>query len=510
LFNHRSAAVNFQRTFFERYAVEHVLNLTDYRLFLFAEAIHPAVVMTYRPLAPESPTHAIDYWAPKADWLVMRAQVISVAPDDRSRVTNGEVLADLLGADAPQVWKQRYWATARDRRFIERLSLYSRLRDSVRKSRENTTGKRWLIAEGFQLPVASDDPDRIRTIRLPSKRFIKATSPHLDLFLLPQDCMELQSKEQRVRRKSRVTEIFRAPHVLVAQGFTSTAFADFDVSFRHAIRGISGPQEDRSLLVFLAAYLRSSVAKYYVFHTSSNWGIYRPKVHVEELLRIPFPLPDELPDQSRAIAIVEEVAQIVTRAAAKSEELFADRADLIRQAENAIEPLIDEYFDVIPQERLLIDDAMATIIKSVQPTLQRSVPTLEPSDEQQREHYIHQLTGTLNKWSRRGSYRVHGFTMASPNLGVGIAVLEKGFRGAPAPAVGADAADLLGAFERLRRAAVQKLNTFELIRGAKVFDGDRLYVVKPISRRFWTQTAALNDADEIASTILMHLGQRPS
>jgi hypothetical protein len=40
-----------------------------------------------------------------------------------------------------------------------------------------------------------------------------------------------------------------------------------------------------------------------------------------------------------------------------------------------------------------------------------------------------------------------------------------------------------------------------------VFDGDRLYLVKPIGQRFWTETAALNDADEIASAILMQTGQ---
>ena len=37
-----------------------------------------------------------------------------------------------------------------------------------------------------------------------------------------------------------------------------------------------------------------------------------------------------------------------------------------------------------------------------------------------------------------------------------------------------------------------------------VFDQDSLYVVKPIGQRYWSQTAALNDADEIAGTILMH------
>jgi hypothetical protein len=394
--------------------------------------------------------------------------------------------------------------------LIDRLSLYSRLRDSVRQSREKTTSKRWLIAEGFQPVGDSDDPDAATTIHLPSRLFVKARSPRLELFLLRHDCVQLETVEQPVRAKSnKITEIFKAPHVLVTKGF-SAAFADFDVSFRHAVRGISGPKDDRDLLAFLAAYLSSSLAKYFAFHTSSNWGVYRPEVQVEELLRLPFLLPAELPDPSRAKTIVEEVAQIMTRAAATSEKLFVDRADVVRQAQHAIEPLIDEYFDVMAQERILIDDTITTIIPSVQPRLHQVVPTIQPSDDQQRSQYLTQLSDTLNKWSRRGPYRVHGFTMASSNLGIGIAVLEKALRGAAVPVVPTDSADLLGAFDKLRKAVAQNLNTFELIRGAKVFDGDRLYVVKPISRRFWTQTAALNDADEIAGTILMSTAQRPA
>ena len=55
----------------------------------------------------------------------------------------------------------------------------------------------------------------------------------------------------------------------------------------------------------------------------------------------------------------------------------------------------------------------------------------------------------------------------------------------------------------LERMLGRKPNAFELTRGVKVFDGDRLYVVKPLGQRYWTETAALNDADEIAGSILM-------
>ena len=76
-------------------------------------------------------------------------------------------------------------------------------------------------------------------------------------------CTELPAPEVTVRSGSnKGTDVFRTPHVLVAKGFTSTAFADFDVSFQDAVRGISGRKEDRDLLIFLAAYLRSALATF--------------------------------------------------------------------------------------------------------------------------------------------------------------------------------------------------------------------------------------------------------
>jgi len=508
LFNHSKPALEFQRTLFKRHAVDRVLNLADYQFFLFEEARHPALVLAYRKKAPENRQHAIEYWAPKVDWLATRAEVIAITPEDRCTLSVGEVLDDLDGKDAPQIWKQRYWATARDRRLVDRLSLYPRLRDQVRLTTEKATAKHWLIAEGFQPVGKGDDPAKAKTIRLPSKLFIAATSSKLDLFLLPGDCTKLPAAEVITRRQNRGTDVFRAPHVLVTKGFTSIAFADFDVSFRHALRGISGPKEDRELLVFLAAYLRSPLARYFLFQTSSNWGVSRQEVHVEELLRLPFPLPEALPDPRRSWEIVKEVGQIVTSTAVEASEDLVDRQQLVRDASESIETLIEEYFDILPLEKILIDDTLRVTIPSVRPARARLVvPTIEPSNEKQRDDYTKRLCATLNGWAKSGPFIVQGWAAGSAELGIGVAVLQKTRAGGVVSKPPKDLADLLAALERLRKVTSWKLNTFELIRGAKVFDRDRLYVMKPIGQRFWTQTAALNDADEIAGTILMHTPQ---
>ena len=303
--------------------------------------------------------------------------------------------------------------------------------------------------------------------------------------------------------------MFRAPHVLVAKGFTSTAFADFDVSFQDAVRGISGPKEDRDLLLFLAAYLCSPVAKYFLFHTSSNWGVSRQEVHVEELLRLPFPLPDVTLVPQRAWEIVREIARVVTSAMETATEPFVDREGVVRAVRGSTEALIDEYFDILPTEKVVIDDAVRVIIPSVRPTRRRPiVPTIDPSNEElQRDDYVNRLCETLNGWAKSGPFIVQGRADASARLGIGVAVLQKIRIGGVASMPPKDLGDLLSALNHLRNLTSQKLNTLELIRGAKVFDRDSLYIVKPIGQRFWTQTAALNDADEVASTILMHTPQ---
>jgi hypothetical protein len=248
IFNHSTTALEFQRTFFKRHAVDHVLNLVDYQFFLFEEARHPAIVLTYRKQAPQSRQHPIEYWGPKTDWLVTRAEVIAVMPDDRCTLTTGDVLDDLEDKDAPQIWKRRYWPTARDRRLIDRLSLYPRLRDRVRRLREKESSKPWLMAVGFQPVRQGDDASEAKTIQLPSTFFVEATaSPKLNLFLLADDCTKLSAPEFTVRSGSnKDTTVFKSPHVLVAKGFTSVAFADFDVSFQDFLRGIHGPQEDEN------------------------------------------------------------------------------------------------------------------------------------------------------------------------------------------------------------------------------------------------------------------------
>ena len=92
--------------------------------------------------------------------------MISILPQDRASLSVREVLVDLRGDDAPLIWKERYWATPRDRRLLDRLRLYPRLRD-VLGQRGKGLSKRWIVAEGFEPFGPNDAPETRRELDPP-------------------------------------------------------------------------------------------------------------------------------------------------------------------------------------------------------------------------------------------------------------------------------------------------------------------------------------------------------
>ena len=508
IFNHSEKAIAFQKEWVTNNRLECVLNLADYQRFLFEVAGYPAIVARYRPEKPKaSRATKIDYWSPKSDWSVTKAEVIRIANEDRTMLALDDLVTSLESSDAPQIWKRHFWATPRDRRFLDRLSDLPRLRDRVRQTREKSD-KPWTMAQGIQPLGPGDDPQEAKCVFLDEPRFVSAASANFDLVLTIDDCEELESNEFPVRKRSGVnTEVFKPPHVLVTRGFSNIAYVDFYTSFRSSVRGITGPMSDADVLAFLAACLRSDLAKYFVFHTSSNWGVTRAEVQDEELLRLPFPVGSECSNRRN---IIRDVAAIVTSTSRRLEAEFADRASVVAGATSRIEPLIDEYFCVTESERELINDTVNIVIPSTRPTRSRlNVPTVKRSRNDQREAYAERVCALLNSWSKRGRQGVRGQVVASEKSGVGLAVFEKVDRSLVNVPMTTESVGVVETLRRLREVATRKRVALELIRGVKLFDNNRLYIVKTLDQRNWTLTAAMNDADEIAGSLLMKRLEQP-
>lgn len=502
LFNHSDTAIRFQRAFVCSHAIDRVVNLCDLQRYLFEDSEAPALIVRYRKDKPPNASHRIDYWAPKTGWSITQAELVTVPPMDRAKIAIRVLLDELSSIDGPLIWKERFWATPRDWRLLDRLSLMPRLRDIVGQPGRGAS-KRWKIAEGFQPLGANDDATKAKSLNLPSCRFVDATAKQLDLFLLENECKTLPASQVTIRsRSNKFVEVFKAPHVLVTKGFSRIAYSDVDVSFRHALRGIHGPQSDRELLMFLAAYLRSDVARFFLFHTSSNWGVSRAEVHVEELLRLPFPLPSDTDAPKRCQAIVQEVAAVMTNAMSDATHELSDRRGIVQATQKTVNKLVSEYFGIDDIEHMLISDTATIIIPSARPSRAKpNVPTVTHSSNILRKSYITLLCDRLNSWAKQ-DYRVIARTVVDSSIGVGMVVLEKTGRHQKQSQHRESDGDALKLIDQLQRTTSKNHGTFELVRGVKIVDKNCLYITKPLGQRYWTNTAALNDADEIAATIL--------
>jgi hypothetical protein len=317
------------------------------------------------------------------------------------------------------------------------------------------------------------------------------------------DCEKLPQAQYRSRRRTN-TNIFKAPHVLVSKGL-NVAFADFAVVFRHAIRGIQGPIADRDLLIFLAAYLRSPLARYFLFHTSSRWGIERAEVEVAELLRVPFPLPDQTQFPDRAKTLVDRVARRVESFSRRDVALLEDREQLVQDLQTECNGLVYDYFSIGDVERALIEDTVSISMRSIlPPRASANLPTLKESSPVYRKQYTDLLCETLNDWTQGGAYRINAQVQSSSGSGMAAVVLNRMKSGNPfVEPANRELDGLLVLLSRLQKTFATDIGSVELLRGVKVFDGDSLYLFKSLDQRFWTRTAALNDADEIATTVLL-------
>lgn len=534
----------FQGKWLVRVTLEKVLQLADYSFLLFQKALCPAVITRFKNVPPDVYRHEVEFVAPKFNREGLRQGVIIVDPSARVRIPMVDILSATKSNTAPVIWKRHLWGTRRDQKLLDLLQSLPALSEQIdvlselRRHRSERT-KRWISGQGIKpWPLAKTKSDRdLKPIAWPPDTpFIEATEWNSDLFVLKGDAITL---EERLKKKSYRTdvlysqppsELFRAPIVLVSQGFGKVAYCDFDVLFQDSLQSIAGPEEDRELLMFLAAFLRSGLARYFLFHTSANWGSERDKVHLSELLRVPFPLPTDDSVAQDAEGIVEQVARqiqelrnepndgsadylpLADATPARARETSFRRRKNVEALQEKLNVLIYRYFGLTEQEISLIEDTTRVFEPSSTPTTWRSPQTVtldplestnvKPYSTDGLRVYAETLSSTLNRWAiSEGSQHLVKADAASDNQ-TGLAVvavrLEEDRSAAGAAALSKQLTEILAdAYMH----SSKKDGMLFYRRDLFLFQSDQILIVRPNILLNWTRTAALNDAAKIYGEI---------
>ena len=514
----------FQEKWLSQVTVEEVVQLADYSFILFKDARCPCMIVRLRATKPSVADAMVQYVTPKVTRIDDREGVIPIAPADRRFIPLRQILAAAHKQAAPAVWKQYLWGTPRDIKFLDLLEQMPKL-DEIAGA--PGAGCRWTKGQGFQPNARGKSPNPKPRPWADSMLYIQASHKFPPLLLLPSDCSEIGDRFASLHRP-RDPRIFNPPLVLISQGIgeeslPKVAYADFPVLFQDSLQSICGQKEDDDLLLFLTAYLRSRLAKYYLFHTSANWGTERDKVQLTELLRIPFPLPGSEYAHKDAEKIVRLVASKM-RALRKHiiathlqndgdllllEEDGDDRRKRAAALQNELEPLIYRYFGLVEQEVLLVEDTVNVSIPSATPgDILKPIPSQVSINRaigpysQRLAPYAETLSDTLNDWARQSGSNVKVAITGGHHKSSGMVCLTVDLTTDPRPFKEEAPSDAsIAAATKLAASASTRTGCLDYLRGVIVFHGPQIFIYKPEALIGWTRTAALNDSAEIYARI---------
>lgn len=535
----------FQSQWLRRVTLDKVIQLADYRRILFQKARCPCSIARFAKDAPDIASHEVEYVTPKVSLVDLRDGVIPVAPQDRKWIP----LRLLLGAAEQRatavVWKSHLWGTRRDLKFLDFLFTLPRLGEYVDILSE-THGKRknrWATGIGCKPRKASSKSELDRELKSLGDWSLEdpfiTTDLMKGLFVVPKFLCStlgehLKSNDYVLDKLySKPPEaLFTPPLVLWNRGFTVAAFFDREfgpLRFQHALHSISGPTENSDSLLFLSAYLRSGLARYFLFHTSASLATERDQVDLAEAMRLPFFLPDSEIAQPNAAATIGKVAARIRRLKNEMDTSLKELEKRLHPAEfrlqsgtdkeerekwlqrqrekshklqTELDPLIhEEYFGLNAQEVALIRDTCNVFDQSDTPpslAAAKGIPTLEPLlDAADLEPYATTLIAALNSWTS-GALRVSVSGGVDDDLGLGLVELNQ-TKSASGFKTRGISDELASALQRLQEASTGRSDRLAYLRGQWVFDPDatHIYIVKPAIRGQWTPTAALNDATDL-------------
>jgi hypothetical protein len=164
-----------------------------------------------------------------------------------------------------------------------------------------------------------------------------------------------------------------------------------------------------------------------------------------------------------------------------------------------LEPLIYTYFGLNEQEIALVEDTCDIFDESdTPPSLDaaKTYPTLTPLDSVGLEPYANMLTETLNGWAS-GTRHISATGGVDDDAGLALIELNQTKSANKFRPGDVSSRKLISALSRLQEASTEYSGSLAYLRRPWVFDGTRIYILKPALVGQWTRTAALNDAADL-------------
>lgn len=453
LFNRSEKSRAYRENLFSDNNVLAMINLSVYRKFLFDHASGPAAAIIYTP-KKEEVSQPIIYCTPKPTYTIEDVRKFSIDPTDICRIPR-----DIIDDD--RIWKIAMWGAPRDLELIAKMQ--STFAPMVSFIEEN----HMATAEGFKRGNRKTQCHDFEGLPLvDAKTFKPYYVSSSELKTVDFDDFECIVKNAR--------EIFAAPHLIIKQSHKNGTFLsevlDYDAVFNHSLLGVHG---DMNMLKYLSVLIGSRVFSYYHILTNRKWLVERDELEAGDIWQTPIPKPSD-EEISEACDIFDEL--VILPSKKQKAEKFARHMYRLKEYENyQIDDVIDYVYDYFKNK-------------------QHSVSFEQPSIDAYKLYY-HSIKEVLTN-TFGTSVGLSG-DLCFGNAPLSVLVLNIGRQSDKGLNVITSNDRLNEILSSLDSSLVDNKQMVFVRRNLRIYQQDKIYIVKPSQRKYWTYSAACRDADEI-------------
>ena len=470
---------NFRQCLFNENYVEKIYNFSILRKAkknfggqLFGSAVEPISIVFYQKEKPENPKETITYYAPKTYIKNDVLEGIVIDSSDEKHLPRIE-----CEKKDSKIWKIAMWGSYFDFELIKKHE-----KNSLKDYFKNNNDK-WIKGTGLHIP--SKDYNNKENLITPDKTI---NTTRVSRYLVNESNLQDNNTEY-LKIDKKLTE---APFLIVKKGITKgniyASLVDFDTCFLNRIYGVK--TEDIDSLKILLLYFNSTYAKYFQFNFSSAWGLKYDDILDNELYSLPN-IFDFLNNEVKLdlLTLIDKILSIK-----KSNEVNQN----ILHLEEEIDQII--YNDVL---KLSKDEQII-----IQETLIYGLNLFEKQEKSDAvkhvlkiDYYSNRLTNDLNNWlddvDLKASVTHYNIDKNCPLYMVKISFGNEYRK----PILSKE--DIYKELKTLdKKLWEEESQNLYFRKKLNYYDNNDVYIIKPNQRRFWSQTAAMEDCKSLLVEIL--------
>jgi hypothetical protein len=503
-FKQHDMSRRFRKQWLNGVQLEHVVNFAQVRHLFFrgatrkAEAIAPFAAVVFSK-GLDDPNGRFAYWSAKRTAFVENAQAVVLSKADMNWLSQQDCIA------YESLWKIFWWGGYRDEaliRALERFPSLLRLAElipgsAVRPDIGFVKGRAGRVASGWLKEFKV----------LPNSAFASYG---------PLPVGEFTSAPDFVRRRG-AKEAYSGTRLLIGRGIPSSgrvgrltvrleheSFAFTHSTFSFGLRGLQEWQEKVLLGIFW-----SDLARYYLFLTTGSWGMWHDELAKASISRMPIVMPLDAGAAAELIEIVDELRSFNFNATSGLFDRSLARSP--QNLEHRLNQAVFELYQLNAAERDLVTDMCETgleflyrkhVSSAGRPLRlpRRRIGFIDDTgrSDTEIEHYIQLF---MRLWSTdlssqvRVGWRLFSSQSGAPLLAILFALHDRYTpNGTEKSEVANDWTYVLGLLDSSLRepAGSQRIYIDSFVR---LVTESSILVVKRNEKRFWTRTAARQDAE---------------